>query len=430
MDCIPFFYRLILYCNPFGGLMLTELTALSHTFLSSRTREYKRYFYDAERKLHRLSILLGERGVGKTTTMIQYLMEYAKQKVTATNVLYVQADHFLVQNKSLYEIAEYFFQHGGEFIAFDEIHKYPNWSQELKSIYDTFADLKIFASGSSVLEISKGSHDLSRRGIQYHLHGLSFREFCELKYGFNIPPTTLSALLTHHREIAHEVLRQFSEKKLKVFSVFSDFLKNGFYPYFLEFNDPENFYIALEQNIHATIESDLLAIHPQLTGNSINKLKKLLAFIAHSVPFTVNWLKLRNIIEIGDDRTVKSYLKYLEDAGLIMTLTKASHKLNKLEAPEKIMLGNTNLLYALSKENANIGSLRETFFLSQISCQHEITLPTNGDFLIDDTHLFEIGGRKKTFNQIKNQKNAYLAVDDLEIGLENKIPLWLFGLLY
>lgn len=410
--------------------MLAELTALSHTFLSTRKRDYKRYFFDAERKLHRFSMLLGERGVGKTTTMIQYLLEYANQKITAPTILYIQADHFLVQNKSLYEIAEYFYQHGGEFIAFDEIHKYPNWSQELKSIYDTFVDLKIFASGSSVLEISKGSHDLSRRGIQYHLHGLSFREFCELKYNLKISPHSLDSLIENHRDIAHDILNQFSEHKLKVFPVFNEFLQFGFYPYFLEIDNPENFYISLEQNVRATIESDLLAIHPQLTGNSINKLKKLLAFIAQSVPFTVNWLKLRNLIEIGDDRTVKSYLKYLEDAGLIKTLTKATQKLDKLEAPEKIMLGNTNLLHVLSEENANIGSLRETFFLSQVSNQHEITLPANGDFLVDNTYLFEIGGRKKDFNQIKNQPNSYLAVDDLEIGLENKIPLWLFGLLY
>jgi len=195
-------------------------------------------------------------------------------------------------------------------------------------------------------------------------------------------------------------------------------------------NDKAIYYLLVEQNLHTTIESDLVAIYPSLTGNRVRKIKQLLSFIARSVPFTPNWSKLKSILEIGDLRTLKTYFKYLEDAEVVQTVPKATKKMQKLEAPEKIYLNNPNQMYALSYDQHNTGTVRETFFLNMLSTRHEVTLPMRGDFLVENLYLFEIGGRKKSFHQLEKNENAYLACDDIESGIGAKIPLWLFGFLY
>lgn len=197
----------------------------------------------------------------------------------------------------------------------------------------------------------------------------------------------------------------------------------GYYPYYREVNDLATYYLLVEQNVHAIIESDLVAVHPSLTGNSIKKIKQLLVFISRAVPFVPNWQKLKSLVGISDDRTLKTYLKYLEDAELIKTI-------QKLETPEKIYLNNSNQMHALSFDQNNKGTVRETFFLNMLSTQHDVTLPLEGDFLVDDRFLFEIGGKKKGFHQLKPATNSYLAVDEIENGIGAKIPLWLFGFLY
>jgi len=410
--------------------MLEELMKLSQRFLEIKNQKYRRYFIENTQLTQRLSMIVGQRGIGKTTTLIQYLLDYAKQDRFSHSILYVQADHFLVGNTTLYEITETFQNLGGEFIAFDEIHKYANWSLELKSIYDTFPKIKIITSGSSALEIHKGTHDLSRRSIVYNMTGLSFREYLELYYNLNLTMYSLSEILNKNQRIVSEIILGIENTGKKILAHFKDYLKYGFYPFYKEVNDEKIFQVLLEQNMHITIEGDLPAIYPHLTGNSIRKIKQLLSFIAGSVPCTPNWQKIKSIVEIGDDRTLKTYFKYLEDAELIQTLAKATDKMNKLESSEKIYLNNPNQMNALSYNNSNPGTIRETFFLNMLRVKHGIALPSRGDFLVDDQYTFEIGGKNKENHQINNIKEGYLACDDIEMGISNKIPLWLFGFLY
>jgi uncharacterized protein len=412
------------------NLNLDEILALSKRFIDMKYREYRRYFVLNTKLAHRLSLLRGQRGIGKTTSLIQYLLQHAKGDKLSNKIMYVQADHFLLDNTSLYEIAEQFYTLGGEFIAFDEIHKYANWSQELKSIYDTFPKLKIVASGSSALEMYKGSHDLSRRAIVYSMVGLSFREYLELSLGISLPVHPLKEILSDHEKIATTIVKKLEPLSSKILQEFKRYLQCGYYPYFFEMEKLDLYFISLEQNLHTTVESDLVAIYPTINGHSIKKIKQLLMFIASAVPFTPNWKNLKNILEIADERTLKTYFKYLEDAELIHGIMRESNKLHKLELPEKIYLNNPNQYYALSIQSQNIGTIRETFFLSVLSQSHDISIPGTGDFLVDKNYTFEIGGKKKGIEQVKNEKNAYLACDDMEIGINKKIPLWLFGFLY
>lgn len=411
---------------------LDEIFALSRRFLDIKNESYRRYFIRATPLDQRLSIILGQRGIGKTTSLIQYLLDKANNDKLSSQILYVQADHFLIRNTTLYEIAEQFELMGGKFIAFDEIHKYADWSRELKSIFDTFPKLTVLASGSSALEVYKGAYDLSRRAAIYFMQGMSFREYMEIYLNISIPTLSLEDVLSNHEKIVGSIISEIEKIDCKILSEFNKYLQYGYYPYFLEIKDISVFYMTLEQNLHTTLDSDLAAIHPELTGNSIKKIKQLLKFIADSVPFTPNWRTLKNTLEIGDERTLKLYLKYLEDAGLIRTVMRATDKIRKIELPEKIYLNNTNQYYALSPSfsTRNIGTIREIFFLSMLKQAHNIAIPASGDFVIDKNYIFEIGDKNKTFTQVKNEKNAYLACDNIETGFKKKIPLWLFGLLY
>ncbi len=429
--------------------MLDELFQLSRQFLVIKNQEYRRYFINKTDLSHRMNIVMGARGIGKTTTLIQSLLDYAevntdssggsssrnlgKSPIENSKILYLQADHFLMKDKKLYEIAEYFSQHGGEYLAIDEIHKYPDWSMELKSIFDTFLDLKILASGSSALEIARGSHDLSRRALVYRMYGLSFREYLEIEYGFdfnNKSELKLKDLVENHEVLAREILTQLESQQVKVLVAFKSYLKEGYYPYRKSLNSEEHYRMALEQNIHVTLDSDLAAIHPELTGRSIAKIKKLLSFIANQVPFSPNWTKVASILELGDLRTVKQYFHYLEAAELILGLGSQSRKLKGLETPEKIFLNNSNLIYALASDSPEIGTVRETFFSNILMAEHEVTLPKSGDFQVDQEFTFEVGGAKKSFDQIAGIPNSFLVVDDIEVGFKQRIPLWLFGFLY
>lgn len=410
--------------------MFDALVKLSQEFLKTKNQQFRRYFILNTKLDERFSILKGQRGIGKTTLIIQYLLDFANSDRFSPKILYIQADHFSLGTMTLYEIAEQFSLNGGEFIAFDEIHKYPDWSRELKSIYDSFPNLKILASGSSALEIHKGSHDLSRRAIIYHLSGLSFREYLELNLNVNLSSYNLKNILSNHQKISEEILLILSHENHKILPLFKKYLGFGYYPYFYELKNEMKFKMTLEQNVHTTLESDLVSIYPQLSGNSIRKVKQLLIFIAQSVPFVPNWHKIKQIVDVGDERTLKTYFKYLEDAELILSINKSSYKLQKLEHPAKIYLRNTNLAYALAQEFTNIGTIREIFFFNMLSEKSSVTLPQNGDFLVENEFLFEVGGKNKSFSQIKNVQAAYLAVDDIEMGIGNKIPLWLFGFLY
>lgn len=410
--------------------MLDELMKLSRHFLKIKNSTYRRYFIKTHPFKHRLSLVLGQRGIGKTTTLVQHLLDQVSQDLFDPSILYVQADHFQVGSASLYEIAEQFHSMGGKFLALDEIHKYPNWSQELKSLYDTFPSLTIFASGSSALQMHQGSHDLARRAIKYQMFGLSFREYLELRFNIVLSTCTLGDLLQHHDRRASSILEVFEAMGQKILPLFFHYLKCGYYPYFFELPNEEFYFVTLEQNLHTTIESDLAAIYPHLTGASIKKIKQLLIFIAQAVPFTPKWNEIKDILEIGDVRTLKTYFQYLEDAYLIRAVGKENHKIAHLNSVEKVYLDNPNQMHALSIGECNKGTLRELFFLDMLSVNHQVTFALKGDFLVDGRYLFEVGGRNKDFKQIKGEQNAYLACDDIETGFGSKIPLWLFGFLY
>ena len=411
--------------------MIEELFSLSQNFIRINNRGYVRYFLRTYPLNNRFSIVVGQRGVGKTTAIIQHILSSYKNDIFTNSALYIQADHFLVGGRSLYEIAEQFYNLGGEMICFDEIHKYPDWSTELKSIYDTFPKLKIVASGSSALEIYKGSHDLSRRAVVYKMFGMSFREFIGIELGINLKSAGLEDIINNHQRIAENIITAVEKKGKKILALFKSYLEYGYYPYFREYKNRELFYLTLEQNIHTTLESDLIAIYPSLSGNSIKKIKKLLMIIASSVPFTPDLKKLKTMLDVGDERTLKTYLKYLEDAGIILTVSKGGRGLRELEKPEKIYLNNPNLIHAISSRMPlEIGNMRETFFLNMAETSHKVSSPAQGDFLVNGRYTFEIGGKNKDFSQIKDIKNSFLGVDNTEIGAGNKIPLWLFGFLY
>jgi len=411
--------------------MLEKLFTLSDQLIRVRDRIYQRRYF-SNLAQNKFSILVGQRGVGKTTLLVQHLKNTYPDYLQSRKAIYVQADHFLLKDLSLYAIAERFYQIGGEFICFDEIHKYPEWSRELKSITDTFPALKILSSGSSILEIHKGSHDLSRRAIIYRLSGLSFREFIELQAEIKLPGVSLAELLTDHEELTDSILSSIEKKKKHVLALFDEYLNFGYYPYFLEFEDQTLFQLTLEQNFHTSIESDLSAVYPKLSGASIKKISKLLAVIASSVPFTPDMRKIKQIVEIGDERTLKTYLKYLEDAGLIRCLSKSGSPMRQLAKPEKIYLNNPNQIMAISRGGRqNIGNIRETFLASMLSITgHVLSIPAKGDFEIDNGPVIEVGGKGKDISQIWDVSHSYLAADDIERGYLRKIPLWLFGFLH
>jgi uncharacterized protein len=410
--------------------MFEILRELSQTFIKLKFEEYRRYFIKSTPLKHHFIIILGERGIGKTTTLVQYLVEAAHGDLLSDKILYIQADHFLMGSTSLYETAQVFYQFGGQYIAFDEIHKYPNWSMELKSIHDTFPSLKIIASGSSALEIHRGSHDLTRRAIVYRLFGLSLREFIELKYSLSLTAYSFEEILANHTAIAMHLVKQLADHKLKILKLFREYLEYGYYPYFRQFELVDEFKLTVEQNLHTTLESDLVAIYPELTGNSIKKIKQLVVYLAQAVPFTPNWQTIKRITDIGDDRTIKTYFKYLEDASLICRLGSSSSKLKQIEDPEKIFLANTNQLFAFAFADPNIGSVRETFFLSSLRPGYSVTTAKNVDFVVDQKFSIEVGGKNKDSTQLKGLDNSYLALDTLEHGAGRRIPLWLFGFLY
>jgi predicted AAA+ superfamily ATPase len=413
--------------------MLEELFIKSRDFININNQEYKRYFIRTKKLEHRLSIIIGSRGIGKTTTVAQYISENYKE----SEALYVNLDD--IENTSKYtmtQIAEEFVLNGGKLLCFDEIHKYENWSAELKNIYDRFDKLKIVATGSSALQINKGSHDLSRRAIVYNMVGMSFREYLELHYGYKFDTVSLEDILNNHIDISTEIKKSVEQNEQKIIPLFKDYLKHGYYPYFLSMPNELMFFQTLQQNINVSIESDLLNIYPKLTGNSVKKIKMLLSVIIKSVPFEPKMSDLKKAADIKDDRTLKDYLSKLDDAGLIKLLMQNSLSMKAFDKPEKIFLANPNLMYT---KEPNIGNLRETFFVNQLDNYYKNKQSLNdkgifsskqADFYCEEKYTFEVGGKSKGFNQIKDVPNSYVASDDLEVGIGNKIALWMFGFLY
>ena len=366
----------------------------------------------------RLICIRGARGVGKTTLLLQRLKQYLPKD---NSVLYASLDDIWFSEHKLIYLIEHFVKRGGTHLFLDEVHKYPNWSQELKNAYDDYPDLKIVFTGSSLLEILNARADLSRRAVVYEMQGLSFREYLNMSLSENFSMYPLNEILENQREICSEIL-----KKTKPLQHFNSYLETGYYPFSFEMKDL--YYNQLAEVINLILEIEL----PLLRGVDISyvpRLKQLLLVIAESAPFTPNVQKISE--HIGINRaTLTSYLHYLRETHLTKHLYRDSTGMSKLQKPDKIFLENTNLAYLLASSGANTGNIRETFFFNQLAYKHTVEFPEKGDFLVDKKYTFEVGGQGKNNKQIYALPNAYIASDDIEYGYENKIPLWLFGFLY
>lgn len=365
----------------------------------------------------RLTGILGARGAGKTTLFLQKLKSSFDQETS----VYVTLDDIYFTENSLIDFIESFRSLGGKHFFIDEVHKYAGWARELKNAYDYFPDIHIFFTGSSAIEISRQEVDLSRRAIIYELPGLSFREYLKVKASLNFSSVSLQEIVEQHSTLATDLSGEF-----RPLQHFREYLKYGYYPFFLE---DENYYLdRLEKTVRLVVDADLNFIEGYDPRNA-RKIYQLLYILATNVPFKPNVKKLSEKIGISRS-TLVQYLHFLEKTRLISSLLQAGKSTSSLQKPDKIYLNNTNLAYALAPNSVNPGSLRETFFYNQLNMAHALSLPAKGDFLVDDTYTFEIGGKGKTQQQISGVENSYLAVDEIEVGLQQKIPLWLFGFLY
>lgn len=379
--------------------------------------DIQRYLLHQIDRNNRLIAIKGARGAGKTTLLLQL----AKLYLPLPSTLYVSLDHVYFYEHKLYDLAKQFALFGGKYLLLDEVHKYPHWSREIKLIYDNFPELNVIFTSSSMLEIYQSESDLSRRAVSYYLKELSFREFILFETKKTFPTYSLTEIIENHNAIATDLIHQ-----IKPLPLFDKYLKTGVYPYYRE---NEAFYIQKLQNtINLIIEIDIHAVE-ELQYETLIRLKKLLITIASSVPFTPNISKLSEKVGLSRNMLVKS-IKILERAGLVNELYKDTSGIGVLTKPEKLFLNNSNLMYALAKENTNTGNVRETFFVNQFKGLHKINLSKTADFLIDNRYTFEIGGKTKSRKQIAGLENAYVAKDNIEIGFGNMIPVWLFGFMY
>jgi predicted AAA+ superfamily ATPase len=369
-----------------------------------------RYLHPKINWENRIVAILGARGVGKTTLLLQQI----KLNYEITKALYVSADDFYFSTNTLYDLAYQFQLNGGENLFIDEIHKYPNWSKEIKMMYDNLPKLKIVFTGSSILDLYKGTDDLSRRVITYHLQGLSFREYLNLSQGLSLKSYSLE-----------EILQNKVELKGIEFPLmhFKNYLKQGYYPFF---NEPD-YTQKLNNILIMTIETDI-PIYAKMNVSTAYKLKLLLSIIAKSVPFKPNFTKISELVDVHRNQIV-DFLYYFEKAGISMQLRDKLEGLRMLGKTDKIYLDNPNLMYAIGSTATDLGNVRETFFLNQMSLEHKVTSHISADFQIEDA-IFEVGGKSKTKKQIFDLKNAFIVKDDIEFGYLNTIPLWHFGMSY
>lgn len=396
--------------------MIEQLHKNFLEYLKNQKQTYKRYMWQTINHSDKLIGIIGARGVGKTTYILQYLDKF---DLPIQKKLYISADNFDIVDSSLLEIARDFSSLGGEILAIDEIHKYKNFEIELKQIHDML-DLKVIFSGSSALKLEHSKADLSRRAVLYRVNGLSYREFLEIKLGRIFKTYSLQEILTNHADI---VYKDFGD--LKPLEHWEEYLKYGFYPFYFQNKDTYN--IKLQETVNTVIEVDIPSIF-NIKYESILNLKKLTKLICQSKPFKINIKEMS--AKIGTDRdTLYSYMDYLHRGKIFHILRSKTKGDNIFLKPDKIYLNNTNLNYCYCN-NQEIGTIRETFFANQLALEHDISVPSSGDFLVDDKYTFEIGGKNKSFTQIKDMKNSFVVADGIEAGFGNKLPLWLFGFLY
>jgi len=390
-----------------------EIRELQSLLLKKHKTSYERYFYK-KFDFDRLNGILGARGVGKTTFLLWYLKQ---SKFSLSKKLYISADSIKID--SLFNIAKEFEKSGGELLIIDEIHKYKNFEIELKKIYD-FLSLQVIFSGSSALKIDNSKADLSRRVIIYEVEGLSFREFLELKHHITLPTVTLSDIFKNHIDIAYDIL-----EKINIYD-FKEYLEFGYYPIY--FDKHSTYKLKLNETINSVLEVDIPSIF-NIEYQNIQILKKLLILICQSVPYVPNIKELLANMGLNSDyRSLYRYLDYLDRAKILSLVRPKTKGDNIFTKPQKIYFNNTNLLYSYCS-HPNIGTIREVFFKSMLF-NHNLHIPKKGDFIIDDNYIVEIGGKNKSFKQIKDISNSFVIADGIDIGNANKIPLWIFGFLY
>lgn len=388
-----------------------------HSKLSQVSLDFKRYLYPQINWDSSVIGIMGERGVGKTTMLLQRIKEkYANPDDT----FYISLDHYWFGTHELQDLIKFMYKRGITEFYIDEVHKYKGWSGILKTLVDELHDLRIVYTGSSLLEIDNAKVDMSRRQTPYTLKGMSFREYLEYDGILKMNAVTLEELLSNHVPIAMDIV-----SKTKVLVAFDTYLHTGVYPFYRDAG--KDFLVRLKEVVDTVIESDLPAVE-KITYDTVDKCKKLLMIIAENVPLQPNVDKLATSLGTTRDTLLKLLYK-LDKAEILELLTVELKSYKKLVKPEKIYLGNTNLMYALSPK-IEIGTLRETFFIDQCASVGTVQMPPKGDFLVNGKYLFEVGGEGKTFDQIADIPNSYLAVDGIETGYGARIPLWMFGLLY
>ena len=389
---------------------MDKLFQLFTKLLQETDATFFRYIYSEINWKNRMIGLTGPRGVGKTTLVLQHI----KKDLNPAETLYVTAEDFYFADRKLLDLADDFVKMGGKYLFIDEIHKYKEWSKELKLIYDYHPGLNVVFTGSSVLDIKKGAADLSRRAVMYSMQGLSFREYLQLFHDLSVPSFPLEEILAHKAEIPgiqHPL------------PLFEDYLKRGYYPFALE----DDFDLRIQQIVNQTLETDI-PIYAGMNMSTGRKLKQLMAIIARSVPFKPNMKSIATALSASRNN-ITDYCLFIEEAGMIAQLRDSTGGIRGLGKVDKIYLDNTNLIYSLASDNANKGNIRETFFLNQLRVRHDVTVSPVADFKVGDI-TFEIGGKNKGLKQIQGLDNAFIVKDDIEHGYLNTIPLWQFGMTY
>jgi len=388
---------------------MERLQALFDKLLRETTSTFHRYMYNRVDWNARIVGLLGPRGVGKTTMVLQYI----KANLPRKESLYVIAEDLYFASHTLVDLADAFARTGGKYLIIDEIHKYKGWSRELKLIYDYHSELHVVFTGSSILDIYKGVSDLSRRVLTYEMQGLSYREYLSLFHQIELPVYSLQQILNQEVELSQGFLP---------LQHFSDYLQRGYYP----FRD-NNFERYIMNVVNTTLEVDI-AQYADLTPATIRKLKRLLAIIAQAAPFKPNFTQIGGQLEVSRNN-IADLCAWLENAGLIGQLRDSTGGIQGLGKVDKVYLDNATLIYVLGNKNSEIGTIRETFFYNQMRVITDVISSRISDFEIDGK-TFEVGGKKKKQKQIQDATQGYVVKDDIETGYGNIIPLWQFGLTY
>lgn len=394
---------------------LPILQKISAQLLSKEVPSYKRWLYESIDFSANLIGIKGPRGAGKSTILRQYAKE---SKIELSKILYVSCDHPAMAGVSLYDVGENFYARGGKLFIVDEIHKNENFSQELKALYDVF-DLQIIFSGSSALKIEHASADFSRRAVVHNLGVLSLREFIEIQTNQKFQCYTLEDIISKHYDIAMDIM-----SRIRPLEQFNNYINYGCYPFYQE--SLADYPQKLIEVINLTIDSDLCGIY-NIDPSKLDKLKKIIYMLCATSPYELNVSKLSAAVGASWS-TLSKYLERM-DAGSLIHIVRGGSGMRAVNKPDKLLLDNPNLFTVLCA-NPDIGSIRESFFVSQVSLWHQVHYHDRGDFIVDETKVFEIGRASKKEEQLQGNKNGYIAADNIEIGHDNKIPLWLFGFLY